>query len=105
MAPAAASVVRDGDTLRFGGALLRDHVATLWRALPGTVDGIRAPDIRTLDLSGVDRIDSAGLALVSLLAARCDGAELRGVDTGAPEGFAELREAYRLGHGLAFVRD
>lgn len=100
MAAAAASVVRDGDTLRFGGALLRDGVAALWRALPGTVDGIR-----TLDLSGVERIDSAGLALVSLLAARCDGAELRGIDTGAPEGFAELREAYRLGHGLAFVRD
>jgi phospholipid transport system transporter-binding protein len=100
MATAAASVVRDGDTLRFGGALLRDRVAALWRALPGTVDGIRA-----FDLSGVERIDSAGLALISLLAARCDGAELRGVDTGIPEGFAELREAYRLGHGLAFVRD
>jgi phospholipid transport system transporter-binding protein len=100
MAAAAASVVRDGDTLRFGGALLRDGIAALWRALPGTVDGIRA-----LDLSGVERIDSAGLALVSLLAASCDGAELRGVDTGTPEGFAELREAYRLGHGLAFVRD
>ena len=100
MAAAAASVVRDGDTLRFGGALLRDGIAALWRALPGTVDGIR-----TLDLSGVERIDSAGLALVSLLAARCDGAELRGVDTATHEGFAELREAYRLGHGLAFVRD
>jgi phospholipid transport system transporter-binding protein len=100
MAAAAASVVRDGDTLRFGGALLRDGIAALWRALPSTVDGIRA-----LDLTGVERIDSAGLALVSLLAARCDGAELRGVDTGIPEGFAELREAYRLGHGLAFVRD
>ena len=62
---AAASVVRDGDTLRFGGALLRDNVATLWRALPGTAEALRAPDIRVLDLSGVERIDSAGLALVS----------------------------------------
>ena len=103
MTAAAASVVRDGDTLRFGGALLRDGIAALWRQLSAGAGGTSG--IRALDLSGVDRIDSAGLALVSLLAARCDGAELRGVDTGTPEGFAELREAYRLGHGLAFVRD
>lgn len=100
MADRPASVVRDGETLRFGGALLRDSVAALWRELQGGGVGVRA-----LDLSGVERIDSAGLALVSLLAARGEGIELHGIAEGGPVGFAELREAYRLGHGLAFVRD
>ena len=100
MADRPASVVRDGETLRFGGALLRDSVAALWRELQGGLAGVR-----TLDLSGVERIDSAGLALVSLLAARGAGVELHGIAEGGPTGFAELREAYRLGHGLAFVRD
>lgn len=100
MADHAATVVRDGDTLRFGGALLRDSVAALWRQLPAGASGVRA-----LDLSDVERIDSAGLALVSLLAAGGEGIELHGIGEGHPAGFAELREAYRLGHGLAFVRD
>ncbi len=103
MTDAAATVVRDGDTLRFGGALLREGVAALWRQLSAGAGGTSG--IRALDLSGVDRIDSAGLALVSLIAARGEGVELRGVAEGRPVGFAELREAYRLGHGLAFVRD
>lgn len=103
MANRPASVVRDGDTLRFGGALLRDGVAALWRQLSTGADGTTG--IRALDLSGVERIDSAGLALMSLIAARGEGIELRGVAEGGPAGFAELREAYRLGHGLAFVRD
>jgi phospholipid transport system transporter-binding protein len=100
MTDRAATVSRDGDTLRFGGALLRDDVAALWRSLQGDTAGVR-----TLDLSAVERIDSAGLALVSLLAAGGEGIELHGIAEGRPAGFAELREAYRLGHGLAFVRD
>lgn len=96
----AATVVRDGETLRFGGALLRESIAALWRQLQNGSAGVRV-----LDLSAVQRIDSAGLALVSLLAARGEGIELHGIAEGGPAGFAELREAYRLGHGLAFVRD
>lgn len=100
MAVHPASVVRDGDTLRFSGALMRDGVAVLWRQLQGGTEGVRA-----LDLSAVERIDSAGLALVSLLAGRAGTIELHGIGEDRPTGFAELREAYRLGHGLAFVRD
>ena len=86
-------------------AVMRDEElhAALWRQLSAGAGGTSG--IRALDLSGVDRIDSAGLALVSLIAARGEGVELRGVAEGRPVGFAELREAYRLGHGLAFVRD
>lgn len=91
-----ATIARTGETLRFGGALLRGGIAALWPQVPTVLDGVRR-----IDLTAVERIDSAGLALVSLLAARCGAV---GID-GSPEGFAELRAAYRLGHGLAFVRD
>ncbi len=98
MSPPAptATIARTGETLRFGGALLRAGIAALWRQVPSPLDGIHR-----FDITAVERIDSAGLALLSLLASRCGTVEIEG----SPEGFAELRAAYRLGHGLAFVRD
>jgi phospholipid transport system transporter-binding protein len=95
-AAALATIARTGETLRFSGPLLREGIAALWSRLPAALEGVRR-----FDLTSVERIDSAGLALVSLLAARCGTVEI----DGSPEGFAELRAAYRLGHGLAFVRD
>ncbi len=91
-----ATIARTGETLRFGGALLRGSIAGLWPQVPVALDGVQR-----IDLTTVERIDSAGLALVSLLATRCGTVAI----DGNPEGFAELRAAYRLGHGLAFVRD
>jgi len=94
--PAAdgASVAREGDTLRLSGALLRDAVAGLWKqAAP------QAAGVRRIDLAAVSRVDSAGVALLSELAARA-GAGCA-ID-GAPEGLAELRAAYRMDPGLAF---
>lgn len=91
-----ATIARNGETLRFGGALLRGGIAALWPQVPVALDGVTR-----IDLTAVERIDSAGLALVSLLASRCGTVAI----DGSPEGFAELRAAYRLGHGLAFVRD
>lgn len=90
------SIVRADETLRFEGPLHRDAIAALWPRIPDDLRGVRR-----FDLGAVASIDSAGLALVSLLAARCGAVEIEG----SPEGFAELRAAYRLGHGLAFVRD
>ena len=95
VASATAGVVRDGDALRFSGALLRASVAALWARLPAQDAGVRR-----IALGDVERIDSAGLALIALLAAR-HGADIEGT----PPGFEELRTAYRLGHGLAFARD
>lgn len=95
-APPPATIACTGETLRFGGALLRGGIAALWPQVPTALDGVQR-----FDLTAVERIDSAGLALVSLLAARCGAVEI----DGSPEGYAELRAAYRLGHGLAFVRD
>jgi phospholipid transport system transporter-binding protein len=92
----APAIARNGETLRFDGALLREGIAGLWPQVPAALDGVRR-----FDLNAVERIDSAGLALISLLAARCGAVEIEG----NPEGFSELRAAYRLGHGLAFVRD
>ncbi len=95
-ATANPTIARAGETLHFGGALLRGGIAGLWPQVPTALDGVQR-----IDLSAVERIDSAGLALISLLASRCGTVAI----DGSPEGFDELRAAYRLGHGLAFVRD
>jgi phospholipid transport system transporter-binding protein len=92
----ACEIVLDGETLRFRGPLLRHAVAGLWQRLPADATGIRR-----LDISAVESIDSAGLALISLVATRAGGVSVEG----RPEGFAELRGAYRLGHDLTFARD
>jgi phospholipid transport system transporter-binding protein len=90
----SASVRRDGDALAFAGALLRDDVASAWRQAAGSLDGVRR-----FELGAVGRIDSAGLALLAELAARCGGVVVDGV----PTGLAELRAAYRLTPQLDFA--
>jgi phospholipid transport system transporter-binding protein len=90
-----AGLRRDGDALVFTGALLRDDVAALWPQASRTLDGVRR-----FDLHAVERIDSAGLALLSELAARGGGH----VDIdGSPAGLAELCAAYRLTPALGFA--
>jgi phospholipid transport system transporter-binding protein len=93
----AATIQRDGETLRFRGALLRANAAAAWTRFGAGVGG----GARRFDLDAVESIDSAGLALLSLLATRCGGVEV----VGDPPGFAELRRAYRLGADLTFARD
>lgn len=94
--PAAepASVAIDGDTLRFSGALTREAVPGLWKQAVARVGGISR-----IDLAAVERVDSAGVALLAELAAHA--ATAPAID-GTPEGLAELREAYRLAPSLAF---
>ncbi|GAB6195383.1 STAS domain-containing protein [Lysobacter xanthus] len=89
----AARVRLDGDVLRIEGRLDRAAVAPLWRALQPLRAGLGA-----VDLTGVDAVDSAGLALLAELA---DGG-LR-ID-GRPAGFDALRGAYRLDASLGFAR-
>lgn len=91
----AATVAREGDVLRFSGALLRAAVPGVWRNALPLVGGVRR-----LDLAAVSRVDSAGVALLAELSARAGGA----VVEGAPEGLAELRAAYRLAPALAFTQ-
>lgn len=95
MPASSAGVRRDGDALAFSGTLLRGDVAAAWRQAAGALDGVRR-----LDLTAVQRVDSAGLALLAELAARAAGDII--VD-GAPGGLAELRAAYRLSPQLAFT--
>ena len=95
IADAAASVVRDGNALRFSGALLRDAVPAVWRQGMPLLAGVDR-----FDLARVDRVDSAGVALLAALAARTGGVSI----DGAPLGLADLRGAYRLGPGLAFAQ-
>ncbi len=84
---AGARVFREGEALRFHGPVLREHVATLWLAAIPLLAGAR-----TLDLAGVDALDSAGLALFGELMQR--NATLR--LAAAPDDFDALRQAYRL---------
>ena len=95
MPRSSASVHRDGDALVFAGALLRDDVAALWRPASSALDGAAR-----FDVTAVERIDSAGLALLAELAARAGGEVT--VD-GTPDGLAELRGAYRLAPTLGFA--
>jgi phospholipid transport system transporter-binding protein len=101
MAPAdpgqGLSLHRDGAVLRLVGRLDRATATTAWPALLPLLEGARS-----LDLTGVERLDSAGLALLAEAASRLsahDGAAL----SGTPAGLAELRAAYRLDQTLAFA--
>ncbi len=58
---ATATVEHDGDTLRVRGELDFDSVADLWATSEAM---IRAEPIRWIDLSGVRRSNSAGVALL-----------------------------------------
>ncbi|MDQ3618232.1 MAG: STAS domain-containing protein [Pseudomonadota bacterium] len=89
-----ATLDKTADALVFTGILDRDACAALWKQALPLLAGVRG-----IDLTAVSRVDSAGLALLAELAARCDGASV----IGAPAGLAELRAAYRLGESLAFA--
>lgn len=89
-----ASVRREGDALVFGGTLDRAAVPALWAACTSLSGGVLR-----LDLAAVDRVDSAGVALLAELADRTGA---RNVD-GTPDGLAELRRAYRLGPTLDYA--
>ncbi|MEO6170968.1 MAG: STAS domain-containing protein [Lysobacter sp.] len=89
-----ATVRRDGDALVFMGALDLAAVPSLWKACTPLLAGITR-----LELSAVEHVDSAGIALLAELAARTHGP----VVDGSPAGLAELRRAYRLGPTLDFA--
>ncbi|WP_119716876.1 STAS domain-containing protein [Cognatilysobacter tabacisoli] len=89
-----ASVRQDGDALVFGGTLDRAAVARLWPQLQAV-----PADTARLDLTAVEAVDSAGLALLVELRARLPRAAV----VGSPPGLSELRAAYRLDEALAFA--
>jgi phospholipid transport system transporter-binding protein len=57
----AATAEHDGDTLRVRGELDFDSAADLWAISEAT---LQAESIRWIDLSGVQRSNSAGVALL-----------------------------------------
>ncbi|MGI8560668.1 MAG: STAS domain-containing protein [Luteimonas sp.] len=93
--PSNPSVRRDGDALVFGGALVLSGVPALWDAARSGCAGVRR-----FDLTAVEQVDSAGLALLAELAAHAG--EGLAVD-GSPEGLEELCAAYRLSPALAYA--
>lgn len=94
IATASASVRRDGDALVFTGVLDRAAVPAVWKACMPLLAGITR-----LELSAVDRVDSAGVALLAELSGRTGITSVKG----SPAGLAELRRAYRLGPTLDFA--
>lgn len=86
----------EGGTLLLAGVLDREAVVDLW---PQLARGLGP--LRQLDLQAVERIDSAGLALLGELAARLR-ANGGGMVSGSPAGLDELRAAYRLAPDLDF---
>lgn len=93
----AVRLHRDASSLRLEGRLDRAAATALWpQAVAAAANGVQA-----LDLTAVDAVDSAGLALLLALAQRMDGVQV----LGAPQGFADLLAAYRLSPRLAFDGD
>ncbi|HYQ22924.1 STAS domain-containing protein [Stenotrophomonas sp.] len=87
----------EGDTLRLRGVLDRAAVIALWpqlQALPA--------QLARLELGEVERVDSAGLALLAELAARARAQGHPLAISGTPAGFNELSAAYRLSPDLDF---
>ncbi len=93
MTAAAARVQRDGERLLLSGALDRDAATASWSQALAAADGARV-----LDLSAVEAMDSAGLAMLVALAERMQDARIEG----APPGMSDLLAAYRLRPTLAF---
>lgn len=93
MTARAATLQRDGDRLRLSGTLDRAAATALWPHAAAMPTGAQ-----TLDVSAVDAVDSAGLALLVALAERMQDARVEG----APQGLADLLAAYRLTPALAF---
>lgn len=85
-----------GDSLHLAGVLDRSAVTALWPALQRALG-----PLRQMDLQAVERIDSAGLALLGELAARLR-AQGGGQIIGSPAGLQELGTAYRLAPSLDF---
>ena len=88
-------VSRDGGVLAFAGTLSRDAVPALWRAAQPLAAGATR-----IDLTAVDAIDSAGIAMLGALVAQAgNSADI----TGTPAGLTDLCAAYRLDPALGFA--
>lgn len=93
MSEVAPRVRRDGGALHLSGTLDRDAATALWSQASAAVGGTRV-----LDVTAVDAVDSAGLAMLVALAGRMDDVQIEG----APRGMADLLAAYRLQPTLVF---
>ena len=93
MTEAAPRVRRDSEQLFLSGTLDRAAATALWPQACAAADGARV-----LDVSAVDAVDSAGLAMLVALAKHMQDARIEG----SPDGMADLLAAYRLRPTLAF---
>ena len=92
---AVASQRMQGDTLHLGGRLQCDAVPALWAAL--LADANMQVKLAQIDLSKVNALDTAGLALLVELAARTQRAGGAAPNIlHAPAGYDALCAAYRI---------
>ncbi|HHW4679489.1 MAG TPA: STAS domain-containing protein [Xylella sp.] len=92
-----ASLHRDGKALVLKGPLNRDAVLELWPLIETQRHGICQ-----LDLTGLSRLDSTGLALLAELMEQIHIQENLPRIVGHPPGFDELLAAYRMSSDLQF---
>ena len=92
-----ARLGRDADALVFTGALDRAAAAALWPQASSQL-----PGVQRIVLTNVTTVDSAGLALLSELAARARASGTTLLFEGHPAGLADLQAAYRLTPELDF---
>ena len=93
--PAPVALQRHADVLRFSGDLVVNAItAGAWTSALAALGGARR-----FDLTGLGRVDSAGLALLAELAQRAGGVSIEG----DPAGLAALRAAYRLTPALDYA--
>ncbi len=88
------SLQRESEALRFRGDLLVGAIAGLWKPALALL-----PGVRRFDLTGVGRVDSAGVALLAELAQRAGAVAIEG----DPIGLTSLRAAYRLSPALGYA--
>lgn len=86
---------RSGETLRLQGALEEETLGPLWESRHEATSGLRV-----IELNGLERVDTSGLALLVQLAAlvKQQGATLR--LEGASENLITLARLYNLPENL-----
>ncbi|HHW4680583.1 MAG TPA: STAS domain-containing protein [Xylella taiwanensis] len=94
-----ATLHRDGKALVLSGPLNRDAAITLW---PKIQAQSKSNGVCQLDLTGVERLDSAGVALLAELMGQIRVQGSLPIIVGHPSGLDELLAAYRMSSDLQF---
>ena len=85
------SWIRDGENLLLSGELDQDYLNPLWEARDQAMQGVTC-----IDLSGISRVDTAGIALLAHLVAAGKQQGLQVSLAGASDNVVTLAQLYNL---------